>query len=1088
MQKFSSSYGGTKENFIVETFSARPSEVDEKIYSVLCVVQNIFRRGKPTIPSEFLISKLGKLDKPPVYLIDDSKIIFSHFKGDDAIFYSEVLPKFLGEYPFVINLIFPHFYGKQIYFYIPQMQLVFEIDNGNKEDLRDAEINSKGIEILRIKTDDLKNDTANFRRTMKIFMMRLRQSQLIQEYKAALQIDAASLNVQYASVIRLQIALMHCFKTGIINLKNSEINITIANSDVPNIAELLKLAYEDLTHWILNISQLAKVKIKIPTLKINANSAKNIALDFSIFRRYADYCESRTAQQPTIYIRTDYFPDKNYYRVADAKKIQYNFTADEESQDNTAFKFLLKNIFGHDDFRQGQLPILKNILAGNDTIGILPTGTGKSLCYQLAALLQPGVSLIIVPIIALMEDQRRVMENKGINRVAYINSHDTNAEKDTKLQRFQRGEFQFMVVSPERLQNSRFRNSIGEINRVLEFSLAVIDEVHCLSEWGHDFRPAYLRLIPTIRKYCPNANLLGLTATASQAVLNDLKAEFNNDGSGIKALASMERDELIFHRFTVASNDERDSKILEIIHCHDGKYTAGGVEKNSVGLIFCQTVSKITPNGCINLQERLLQANAIKNGDIEIYHGQLEPEIKSATQAKFMEKNFAGLMVCTTAFGMGIDKENIKYTIHNSLPKSVEAFYQEAGRAGRDKFKNPKSHCYIIHKPDAVDKSVIEKIFDITTSITERKKLSGKLEYFNDLSTVLFFLNQDKFEPQIECEKIIKLLSKMHDDFTACGKVTLYCYDEDTFKVRQMQLHKLAILGIVEDWTVEYINLEDEGTNSESHTPRNSLRVEYCGVDVENIKNSLLQYIRKHDAEFSLDGTITDYKIYCDLLNENSADPVRACLLILIVWTNNTILYSRLQSSKNMLDFCSAEVSDEEFRQKIFEFFQYTEKNIILDSIVEDPRQFQNWFKILISDKKIIDRDAAQSLSNSLRRYLESYANNTGLNYLSGMLELISGNFEELNRLSDSSRNIKESFSPEDQEKIIELTLQIAKTFPENEKNLFSEIFLKYYREFAAQVHEQLGDLYSLSVFLDDQTLRIKKLLEENAGELFGTA
>ena len=211
--------------------------------------------------------------------------------------------------------------------------------------------------------------------------------------------------------------------------------------------------------------KLAKVKIKIPTLKINANSETAMALDFLIFQRYADYNEISNTKKPTIYIRTDYFPARNYYRVADAQKIKYTFPAEEESDDDASFKFLLKNIFGHDEFRAGQLPILKNILSGNDTIGILPTGTGKSLCYQLAALLQPGVSLIIVPIISLMEDQRRGMEAKGINRVAYINSNDTNAEKDKKLKRFSNGEFQFIVISPERLQSAAFRKSIGEINK-----------------------------------------------------------------------------------------------------------------------------------------------------------------------------------------------------------------------------------------------------------------------------------------------------------------------------------------------------------------------------------------------------------------------------------------------------------------------------------------------------------------------------------------------------------------------------------------------------------------------------------------------
>ena len=261
MQKFSSSYGGTKENFIVKIFSARTSKVEENIKSVLCVVQNIFRRGKPTTPSEFLISKLGKLTTPPIYLIDNSKIVLK-FNSENLNcparkFYNEILPKFLGEYSFVRNLILPYSNGGQMYFYIPQMNLTFEIDDDshiNKKSL-DAEIKAKNIEILRIKSNDLEKGTKNFRDTMKNFKIKLWQNETIQEYKSALQIDATSLNVQYTTVIRLQIALMNCFKTGVIDINNPEINIQIINSDVSNIAELLNLAYEDLTHWILNVAQ-----------------------------------------------------------------------------------------------------------------------------------------------------------------------------------------------------------------------------------------------------------------------------------------------------------------------------------------------------------------------------------------------------------------------------------------------------------------------------------------------------------------------------------------------------------------------------------------------------------------------------------------------------------------------------------------------------------------------------------------------------------------------------------------------------------------------------------------------------------------
>lgn len=1118
MQKFSSSYGGTKENFIVETFSINKAKIDAKINAVLCVVQNIFQRGMPTKPSKFLISKLkhfdeklSKLDAPPFYLVDDSKIIWNNIKGDDESFYypakkfyNEILPEFLGEYSFVRNLILPEaefseiltktdiFKGQAVDFYFPQLKIVFEIDGKSHEEKsqaikdkqRDRALNDEKITVLRLKTSDLENKTRDFQGKMNYFKNQVLHSDLIQDYKDALQVDGSNANLKYESVMRLQMALLHCFKNGFIDLKNPVLNIAVVNSDVPKLEELLEIAYEDLTQWILNVAQLAKVKIKIPQLKISDDYKvkKTFALDFSIFRRYADGDANFNAQNPTIYIRTDYFFDKDYFKLATADKILYKFTASEESEDNKSFKFLLKNIFGHGNFRQGQSNIIKHILNCNDTIGILPTGTGKSLCYQLSALLQPGIVLVVVPIISLMEDQKRVMNNKGINRVAYISKDVTGDAREKITKEFQCGKFQFMVISPERLQNAEFRETLGKINQTLKFSLAVIDEVHCLSEWGHDFRISYLRLIPTIRQYCPNANLLGLTATASQAVLNDLKAEFNVDGTGIKALQSMDRKELIFHRTTVKNDTERNAKIIEIIRENDGTYTAGGVEKNSVGLIFCQTVSAKNNNSCINVQRRLKAAQVLKNGEIELYHGQLDSKVKTKTQATFMEKNFAGLMVCTTAFGMGIDKENIKYTIHNSLPKSIEAFYQEAGRAGRDEDKETKSHCHIIYNPGKIDAVTINKLFDRNTPINERKSLSAVWAHKSDISTVMYFLNNNKFMPEIESDKIIEVQRKVKNAPLNDGRKIIVFDSDETLTNLQMALYKLTILGIVKDWTIKYSDLKS-----------GILSVEYVDVNFEDVKKSLLNYIHKHDAEFSFDGKISDYKQYQNLLAKFNSDQLKAFLMVLTVWTNNTILYNRLQSSKNMVDFCSEKVSDEDFRKKINDFFKYTEQTVILDSIVENPRNFQNWFDILtfkdiFGNVQIISSEQAQTISNSLRRYLESYANNTGLNYLSGMLSLICGNFEELDgssRLFDSFRNIKESFKTDAQEKILEMTFQISKTLSENEKNLFSETFLKIYPELSAQVHKNLGDLYSLSVFIENKILKIQNLLEENVGGLF---
>lgn len=1171
-EKFSATYGGTRENFIVKAFLPAQVKISSDASKIFCVVQNILQRGSVTKPSFFLKSALGEPSAAEkIYLVDKTRITWNNIKGDDTAgnypartFYNELLEKYLGDFSFVRNLILPEadfadiltqdrsFDGQQVDFYFPQMKCVFEIDGAShntpaqiaQDRARDKALKSEKITVVRLKTTDIYNETPYFKNVMKFFLKKLRQNETINLYRAALNISADDLRVRYDAVMRLQMAILFCLRSGVIGLSKRQLKIKIVNCDVANIDELLTTAYDDLRLWIENVAQLAKVKIKLPALNISPPNDKNsLALDFCMFRRYADADENYDAKN-ALYVRTDYFPDKDYFHLAADEPIVYKFKAKDELKDDASFKFLLKNLFGHDDFRTGQLPIIKNILSRADTIGILPTGTGKSLCFQLSALLQPGVSIVIAPLVSLIQDLKRAMNAKGITRVDYITAAVAGEVKAEIIRDFQAGKYQFMVVSPERLQNAEFREALGEINATMKFSTAVIDEVHCLSEWGHDFRISYLRLIPTLRQYCAGACLLGLTATASQAVLEDLKAEFDNDGSGIKALQSMDRDELTFTRLTVENNHERDEEILKIIRENDGTYTVGDNEKNRVGLIFCQTINpnKHEDSPAVTRIYKWLCSEDFLRERVEIFYGSLDAEEKSARQAHFMEKNFSGLMVCTTAFGMGIDKENIKYTIHASLPKSIESFYQEAGRAGRDEDKSTKSHCYIFNKPETVPPKTIEKIFDKKTDVAELKKLLAKLD--SDLSTVLYLLNLNRVPPEEECDNVLKILAELEtapsegdrkildfDDaainmpFEKAKEIfqklertgaiiswhtaePLICADKINSRIlnnvsfpfgspeqrvlyklrngrrtfnflehfslssRQLALYKLTLLGIVRDWTVKYFNLNS-----------GRLYADYVGVDLERVKKSLLKYIRKHDAEFSLDGKNTRYEKYFRLAQEKP-DDLRTWLLILTEWTNDEIIYNRLQSSKNMLDFCAAEVSDEDFRQKVNDFFRYTEKTVLFDSIVQQPREYKIWFEVLKSGD-------AEPLLTSLLRYLESYANNTGLNYLCGMLRLICGNYAGTDgewRLADSFKSIKESFSGEDARKILNKTFELAKTFGEAEKNMLSETLLKIYPEFLRRVQAELNDMYSLSLIIDAHTAQIKKSLEANSNGLFGKA
>ena len=738
MLKYSGSYANTENNFVLLNLDEEQCIKDEKLYSLLCVVQNIIQRGYVSRPSDYLFEALGSYgDISTTCLLwpkEDSK--WTIIKGDDEnadypaeFFYEHILGEFFNEYAFIKNLTIPEahfedlikdarlFNGQQVDFYIPQIRTVIEIDGSSHleqeqkslDQKRDEILAKNNIEVYRYTAGDVRSINYELNQLMQPLLDKIFNSEILREYISNKTIDGNNIRVKYDAIYRIQMLLIQCLKSGTLSL-NNKICINVVNSDVGDIEELVKYSYHDICLWIENLAQLLKIKIELPDLVLGKGDTNSIDIDISMFARYTD---TTVTLPKAIYIRTGYYYDKNYYSVATAETLQYSFLVEQEEKDDKALRFLVKNIFGFEDFNEGQLPIIKNVLEKKDTIGILPTGGGKSLTYQFCALLQPGVTLVVVPIVSLMQDQKRGLDLKGIDRTNFISSSQTGEEKGNTIDEMKAGKYQIVWSSPERFQNKDFRHVLESINRSKHFSLAVLDEVHCLSEWGHDFRVSYLALIPTIVKYCPEAILMGLTATASQAVLEDLKVEFGIDGTGIKALTSMDRPELQYKRIKVYTEEDRKKTILKIAKEYHEDYTnKNGEIKHKIGLIFCPTVrpkNNKSYSACEAIKSALTSNNY--DGSFSAYHGQMTMAERTSTQEDFMNNKY-DLMICTKAFGMGIDKDNIKWTIHAALPQSVESFYQEAGRAGREKDKSVHSNCYIIYMPEKEDNTVnVKDIF-----------------------------------------------------------------------------------------------------------------------------------------------------------------------------------------------------------------------------------------------------------------------------------------------------------------------------------------------------------------------------------------
>ena len=456
---------------------------------------------------------------------------------------------------------------------------------------------------------------------------------------------------------------------------------------------------------------------------------------------------------------------------------------------------LLKKYFGYENFRPGQDELINHILNEEDCLGIMPTGAGKSICYQIPAMILPGITIVISPLISLMKDQVDGLNEIGIPST-YINSTLTESEYSQTIENILYNVYKIIYVAPERLNSDSFINLLNK----LDISMITIDEAHCVSQWGHDFRPSYREIANVILNLKKRPIVSAFTATATQIVKDDI----------INLLH-------LSNPFTLTTGFDRKNLNFSVEIPENKKdYIINFLEQNSKdsGIIYCLTRKTVD-----KLYEELLNLGY----NVSKYHGGMSENSRTKSQEDFTYDR-TQIMVATNAFGMGIDKSNIRYVIHYNMPKDLESYYQEAGRAGRD---GDNSKCILLFSradivtnkflieqttSDSNHKIEYEKLNDIIDYCNTDKCLRKYiLEYFDETPTFDNCNNCSNCLSEIETtdittdsKKILSCIKRMNQRFGS-GLVTDVLKGSKSAKIKSFGFDNLSTYGIMSEYTKDTI-------------------------------------------------------------------------------------------------------------------------------------------------------------------------------------------------------------------------------------------------------------------------------------------